>query len=69
MKNQLKTVIQPLGLLAAELRVKKAVIPLSFRQRKTSGKGLRFIFQKARIGLATRATMSMQPTIMQSNWP
>ena len=42
--------------MAADERVKKAVIPESFKQRKTSGKGFLPIITKAMIGLTTKAT-------------
>ncbi|MNC73986.1 hypothetical protein D3C75_1252740 [compost metagenome] len=48
-------------MLAAELRVKNAVMPLSRRHSSTSGNGLRRIFQNTISGLTTRATNSMQP--------
>ena len=50
------------GMLAAELLVKKAVIPLSFRQRRTSGYGFWRVQMKVMIGLITSATKSMVPT-------
>ena len=58
-----------MGMLAAELRVKKAVTPLSRRQVSTSGYGLLRSFQNTNSGLTTRATNSMQPTITISSLP
>ena len=55
------------GMLAAELRVKKAVTPLSFRQVSTRI-GLRLIFQKTMSGLTTKAMNSMQPISTTSSW-
>ena len=47
------------GMLAAELLVKNAVIPLSFRQRRTSGYGFWRVQMKVMIGLITSATINM----------
>ena len=57
------------GMLAAELLVKKAVIPLSFRQRRTSGYGFWRVQMKVTIGLITSATKSMVPTSTQIRRP
>ena len=50
------------GMLAAELLVKKAIIPLSLRHLNTSGYGFCLIFMKTINGFITSATTIMQPT-------
>ena len=57
------------GILAAELLVKNAVIPLSFRQRMASGQAFLFSVIDAIAGLTTSAVNSMQPTSSPSSFP
>ena len=57
------------GLFAAEPRVKKAVMPLSFKQRRTSGYGF-FLRRSATIsGETTRLINSMEPTSTRMSFP
>ena len=57
------------GMLAAELRVKKAVRPDSRRQRNTSGYGLQCRYTKMIKGETTSAIKSMVPTSRSSSLP
>ena len=57
------------GILAAELLVKNAVIPLSFRQRMASGQAFLFSVIDAIDGLTTSAVNSMHPTSSPSSFP
>ena len=50
------------GILAAELRVKNAVIPLSLRHFKTRGYGFLRMTKPTMNGLMTKATKSIVPT-------
>ena len=50
------------GMLAAELRVRNAVMPESFKQRSTSGKGFLRNAIRQMSGLVISAMTSMQPT-------
>ena len=50
------------GMLAAELLVKKAIIPLSFMHLNTRGYGFCLIFKNTIIGLVTKATKAIHPT-------
>ncbi|MNU41146.1 hypothetical protein D3C71_298710 [compost metagenome] len=55
------------GMLAAELRVKKAVIPLSLRHLNTRGYGFPRIVSATRIGLITKATKNIVPNSTTNN--
>ncbi len=50
------------GMLAAELRVKNAVMPDSSRHRSTIGYGLRRVTTKTMRGFTTSAISNMVPT-------
>lgn len=54
------------GIFAAELLVKKAVIPLSFKHLSTSGYGFLRIHRKVMSGLTTKATNIIHPTSISS---
>ncbi len=54
------------GMLAAEERVKNAVMPLSRRHRSTSGYGLRRVVSATISGLPTKAMNSIAPTSTHS---
>ena len=58
-----------IGMFAAELLVKNAVIPLSFRQMKRRGYGLRLRIIATIRGYKINVAASIHPTINKINWP
>ena len=57
------------GIFAAELLVKKAVIPLSLRHLKTNGYGFFFSIKKTIKGFTTKAKNNIQPTKTSKSFP
>ena len=55
------------GIFAAELLVKKAVMPLSLKAMSTIGYGFLLVFNQTIRGLIRKAMTSMDPTKMDNN--
>ena len=58
-----------MGMLAADERVKKALIPLSLRHLMSRGYGFFLVIMYARRGLNTKAFTNIQPTSSNTSFP